>query len=145
MSKLGIGLGTETTALVLAFAFAQLDLRDIDLRVLEFNARAIRYYQACGFVVRDREVHALELDGRRYEDLVMVASPPSWQISQRDVETTTVGGADGTALEPNHPRLLNDNAVSRRLRAACPRPLLGTAWPRSRRSPGERPHGRPPR
>ena len=37
LERLGIGLGGETTALILRFAFAQLDLVEVDLRVLDFQ------------------------------------------------------------------------------------------------------------
>ena len=74
--RLGIGLGTETTALVLDFAFARLGLREVDLRVLDFNARAIRCYEKCGFVLRGREERALLLDGQWHDDLIMVATAP---------------------------------------------------------------------
>jgi [ribosomal protein S5]-alanine N-acetyltransferase len=74
--RLGIGLGTEVTTLILAFAFDRLGLRRVDLRVLEFNARAIRCYETCGFVLREREERALLLDGRWHDDLIMAAVAP---------------------------------------------------------------------
>jgi [ribosomal protein S5]-alanine N-acetyltransferase len=74
--QLGGGLGTETTRLVLAYAFERLQLRQVDLRVLEFNRRAIACYQKCGFVLHGRESHAVELEGQWHDDLIMVATAP---------------------------------------------------------------------
>ncbi|HNX01866.1 MAG TPA: GNAT family protein, partial [Candidatus Cloacimonadota bacterium] len=43
------GFGTEATKLVLDFGFNILNLINIDLHVIAFNARAIRCYEKCGF------------------------------------------------------------------------------------------------
>lgn len=55
VSQLGKGLGREAIKLVLSHAFGTLGLHRIDLRVLDFNERAIRCYLACGFVEDARE------------------------------------------------------------------------------------------
>jgi RimJ/RimL family protein N-acetyltransferase len=51
------GNGTEALRLTLRYAFDDLKLHKVYLRVLEYNARAIRTYQKCGFriegVLRD--------------------------------------------------------------------------------------------
>lgn len=49
-SAWGRGLGTEATRMVLRFAFETLGLHRVDLRVLEFNRRAITAYEKCGFI-----------------------------------------------------------------------------------------------
>jgi RimJ/RimL family protein N-acetyltransferase len=46
----GRGLGSAATRLVLAYAFDQMRLHRVDLRVLAFNAAAIRCYERCGVV-----------------------------------------------------------------------------------------------
>ena len=61
---LGHGLGTEVTRLVLAHAFDDLGLRELTVRVLEFNSRAIGCYARCGFSALRREPDAVTL-GRR--------------------------------------------------------------------------------
>jgi len=43
------GLGTEALPLALDYAFSELDLHKVFLRVLDFNARAIHVYEKCGF------------------------------------------------------------------------------------------------
>ncbi len=45
----GKGLGGQITKLVLKFAFEQLKLHKVYLRVLEYNKSAIKCYQKCGF------------------------------------------------------------------------------------------------
>jgi RimJ/RimL family protein N-acetyltransferase len=47
----GIGLGRETTALVVGWGFDDVGLHRIELEVLATNDRAICCYRACGFVV----------------------------------------------------------------------------------------------
>lgn len=49
-SVLGKGLGTEVTQLILQYAFEELNLHRVDLRVLEYNHRAIACYKRCGFI-----------------------------------------------------------------------------------------------
>lgn len=58
-SKLGTGLGTEVTRLVLEYAFSVLKLHRVDLRTLQFNTRAIACFNKCGFVIEgtEREAH----------------------------------------------------------------------------------------
>jgi ribosomal-protein-alanine N-acetyltransferase len=65
------GLGTETTRLVLDHAFDALALREVVLRVLSFNTRAIRCYQKCGFVAYGRDRERAYVDGRWQDDLLM--------------------------------------------------------------------------
>ena len=68
---LGQGIGRQAVRLTLDHAFGPMGLRRVDLRVLDFNARAIACYRACGFAVTERVPKALERDGVWYDDLVM--------------------------------------------------------------------------
>jgi RimJ/RimL family protein N-acetyltransferase len=54
-AQLGKGLGTEAIILVLGYAFHILKLHRLSLRVVEYNLRAIRAYQKCGFIDEGRE------------------------------------------------------------------------------------------
>jgi RimJ/RimL family protein N-acetyltransferase len=45
----GQGLGSETTRLVLSWAFGELGAHRVELQVLASNARAVNCYLACGF------------------------------------------------------------------------------------------------
>ena len=47
----GRGYGTEATSLMIDHAFGTLGLHRISLYVFEFNVRAIRAYQRCGFLI----------------------------------------------------------------------------------------------
>lgn len=69
--QLGHGLGTETTRLVLAYAFDDLGLAALTVRVLEFNARAIACYAGAGFVFDHREADAVTLEGKPYADVIL--------------------------------------------------------------------------
>jgi RimJ/RimL family protein N-acetyltransferase len=59
-SQLGKGLGTEAIVLALGYAFGVLRLHRISVRVVDYNVRAIRAYQKCGFIVEGREREALQ-------------------------------------------------------------------------------------
>ena len=68
---LGRGLGSEAIRLVLRHAFGTLGMHRVDLKVLDFNDRAIAAYLACGFVEEGRERESCWVDGRWHDDVVM--------------------------------------------------------------------------
>ena len=70
-SSSGRGLGTEAIRLVLRHAFGTLGMHRVDLKVLDFNARAIAAYRACGFVEEGRERESCWVDGRWHDDVIM--------------------------------------------------------------------------
>ncbi|MEP7454941.1 GNAT family protein [Phyllobacterium sp. SB3] len=70
-SSLGRGLGTEAIKLVLAHAFGTMALHRIGIRVLAYNARAIRAYQKCGFVIEGRERDTAYVNGTWHDDIIM--------------------------------------------------------------------------
>jgi RimJ/RimL family protein N-acetyltransferase len=51
-ARLGKGFGTEAIMLVQAYAFRQ---HRLSVRVVDYNRRAIRAYEKCGFRVEGRE------------------------------------------------------------------------------------------
>ena len=65
------GIGEFATRTVVKFAFEELKLHRLDLRVLTENARAIRCYERCGFLREGVQRDTLFLDGRWYSDLWM--------------------------------------------------------------------------
>jgi RimJ/RimL family protein N-acetyltransferase len=67
----GLGLGTEATRLVLGFAFDMVHLHRVDLRVLEFNHRAIACYLKCGFVQEGVEREGAWIAGEWQSDVMM--------------------------------------------------------------------------
>jgi RimJ/RimL family protein N-acetyltransferase len=68
---IGKGLGPEAINLVQRFAFDQLKLHRLSLRVLAFNTRAIRAYEKCGFKVEGKEREAALVDGKWHDDVIM--------------------------------------------------------------------------
>lgn len=69
--NLGKGIGTEATRAVLTYAFSELKLHRVSLRVLAINDRAIRAYKKCGFQVEGRERETALVDGAWHDDLIM--------------------------------------------------------------------------
>lgn len=45
----GRGYGTEALSLLIKYCFNTLNLYRVELEVFEFNKRAIKVYQKCGF------------------------------------------------------------------------------------------------
>lgn len=70
-AMLGKGVGTEATLLVLQYAFHDVGLHRVGLRVVAFNERAIRSYQKAGFQIEGRERESCLVDGQRYDDVMM--------------------------------------------------------------------------
>lgn len=71
ISKLSKGLGTEVTRLILGYGFNVLKLHRIDLKVLEYNIRAIRCYEKCGFKVDGILRENALIEGQYFSDIVM--------------------------------------------------------------------------
>jgi RimJ/RimL family protein N-acetyltransferase len=80
--QLGIGLGTEAMALVLDYAFNVLKLHRVSVRVVDYNLRAIRAYQKCGFMVKGREREAAFVDGNWYDDVMMAILDREYMANQ---------------------------------------------------------------
>jgi RimJ/RimL family protein N-acetyltransferase len=67
----GKGYGTESTRLVLDYAFTALGLHNVMLRVDEFNVAGIRAYRKAGFREFGRRRQVLWLDGRLWDSIYM--------------------------------------------------------------------------
>ncbi|MHB1683968.1 MAG: GNAT family N-acetyltransferase [Bacilli bacterium] len=70
-SELGKGLGTEVTQLMLKYAFEELKLHRVDLRVLEYNHRAIACYEKCGFIKEGVEREGALIEDKFETDVFM--------------------------------------------------------------------------
>ncbi|MGL5012076.1 MAG: GNAT family N-acetyltransferase [Paracoccaceae bacterium] len=68
---LGRGIGRAAVRLVLRHAFGTLQLHRVDLRVLSYNIRAIRCYEACGFVREGIERESALVGGEWHDDWIM--------------------------------------------------------------------------
>jgi RimJ/RimL family protein N-acetyltransferase len=75
----GRGFGTEATRLMLEHAFGPLGLHRIALFVFEFNERAIRTYQRCGFVIEGRARESIFRDGQWWDEIAMSVLQSDWR------------------------------------------------------------------
>lgn len=66
----GRGLGTEVTQLVLKFTFETLYLHIVDLRVFEYNKRAINSYEKCGPIKEGKEREGALIEGKYKTDVI---------------------------------------------------------------------------
>lgn len=94
----GKGFGTEATRLMLDHAFGTLGLHRIALYVFEFNERAIRAYQRCGYVIEGRSRESIWRDGRWWDELAMSVLESDWRARREETgaDTTAVADAPGT-------------------------------------------------
>ena len=67
----GQGIGTQATRLVLEYAFNTLKLHRIDLKVLEYNKRAISCYKKCGFKIEGILRESAYIQDKWESDLIM--------------------------------------------------------------------------
>jgi RimJ/RimL family protein N-acetyltransferase len=67
----GNGYGTEATRLVLDYALGTVGLHRVSLGVLDFNPRARRVYEKCGFRLEGRLREAVRWEDRWHDELVM--------------------------------------------------------------------------
>jgi UDP-4-amino-4,6-dideoxy-N-acetyl-beta-L-altrosamine N-acetyltransferase len=67
----GQGYGSDAIRTLLRFAFEELNLHRVQLRVYEDNERAIRAYRKCGFELEGRMRDAVFRRGRYYDVLLM--------------------------------------------------------------------------
>ena len=70
-SLLGMGLGSEAIRLILNYAFNELHLHRIDLRVLQYNKRAVYCFEKCGFRREGIEREGALIENRWETDVIM--------------------------------------------------------------------------
>jgi|LSQX01.1.fsa_nt_gb RimJ/RimL family protein N-acetyltransferase len=78
VDKLSLGLGTETTMLVLKYAFETMQLHRVELKVLEYNKRGIRCYEKCGFQTDGVLRENAWIDCNYYSDVIMSILESEW-------------------------------------------------------------------
>ena len=69
--SLGKGIGTEAIELLQYFAFYKLNLNKLELFVHDFNVRAIKCYEKCGFVEEGRLRQRLYFEGKYIDSILM--------------------------------------------------------------------------
>jgi RimJ/RimL family protein N-acetyltransferase len=74
----GKGYGTDAMSLLLRYAFTELNLHRMTLTVYEFNERAIRMYQRCGFKIEGIVRDCLYRNGRRWDLVSMGILRDEW-------------------------------------------------------------------
>lgn len=67
----GKGYGSDAIRTLLRFAFEEMNLHRVFLRVRADNARAIRAYEKCGFEHEGQRREAIFANGRYYDELHM--------------------------------------------------------------------------
>jgi RimJ/RimL family protein N-acetyltransferase len=74
----GRGYGTDAMRVLMRYAFDELNLERLTLRVFAFNTRAIRSYEKCGFVHEGRQRQALNRIGQRWDEVWMGILRDEW-------------------------------------------------------------------
>ncbi|MGG3889972.1 GNAT family N-acetyltransferase [Metabacillus fastidiosus] len=88
----GKGLGTEITQLILHYAFKELNLHRVDLRVLEYNKRAIKCYEKCGFIKEGVEREGTLIEGKYETDVFMsILDREYYEIKDQFIKMILVG------------------------------------------------------
>ncbi|MDT8717319.1 GNAT family N-acetyltransferase [Clostridium sp. 19966] len=79
----GKGLAKEALTLLLDFGFSELNLHKIQLNVLQYNERAIKLYEACGFVKEGTYREYIYRDSQRYDMYLYGILKTEWQQNAR--------------------------------------------------------------
>ena len=72
------GYGTDMMKLCLQYAFAELGMERVSLGLHEYNPRALRSYEKCGFRFEGRTRHDTLREGRRTDGLWMGILREEW-------------------------------------------------------------------
>ena len=75
----GKGYGTEAMKLLLGYGFNTLNLNRLDLKVNDFNSRAIKCYQNLGFVEEGRMREASFVNGKYHDQILMSILRKEWK------------------------------------------------------------------
>ena len=75
------GYGTDATRTILRFAFEEMNLHRVSLMVLDYNDRAQRCYEKCGFRVEGRARSARFRDGRWCDEILMGILQDEFDVS----------------------------------------------------------------
>ena len=65
------GYGTEAIKMILEYGFNYLNLHNIKLDLMEFNERALKCYQKCGFKEYGRRRKCKFVNGKYYDSIAM--------------------------------------------------------------------------
>jgi len=79
----GQGYGTDAMFALLDFGFGELRLERLWLEVYDYNERARRSYEKCGFKLEGTERHAIFKRGEFHDVHLMAILREEWQAQQR--------------------------------------------------------------
>ena len=65
------GYGGDAVKTIVEYAFLNLDINRVDLRVYEYNERAAHCYEKCGFTFEGRTRKSAYIDGSYYDEILM--------------------------------------------------------------------------
>ncbi len=101
----GHGLGTDALNVLVDFGFGQLRLERLWLDVFDFNPRARRSYEKCGFVLEGTKRRAFYRDGTFHDVLLMSILRDEWTGQQRprSWELSAAPAPTGGPLESEEP------------------------------------------
>lgn len=74
----GRGYGTDAMAILLRFAFTELNLHRVGLSVFSYNPRAIRSYEKLGFQYEGCARQAIRRDGQYWNEIFMGIRRDAW-------------------------------------------------------------------
>jgi RimJ/RimL family protein N-acetyltransferase len=80
------GYGTDLMKLCMQYVFMELCLERLSLGLHEYNPRALRSYEKCGFRLEGRTRQDLMREGRRYDSLWMGILREEWLQMQKRAE-----------------------------------------------------------
>ncbi len=80
----GKGYGTDAMRIILRFAFDELNLHRVFLNTFEYNPRAIRSYEKCGFKIEGRQRSVLNREGKRWDVIYMGILREEWEKQTED-------------------------------------------------------------
>ena len=75
----GQGYGTDAMQTLLRYAFTEMNLRRLTLLVFDYNPRAIRSYEKCGFVKEGTVRGVLQREGQRWDWHYMGILKEEWE------------------------------------------------------------------
>ena len=78
----GKGYGSDALALILRFAFWELNLHRVGLDFIDYNAQGRRLYEKLGFVEEGRQRARVYRDGNRWDLVMMGITRPEWEALQ---------------------------------------------------------------
>jgi RimJ/RimL family protein N-acetyltransferase len=77
------GYGTDMMKLCMQYVFAELGVERLSLGLFEYNPRALRSYEKCGFRLEGRSRKELPREGKRYDSLWMGILREEWLQMQQ--------------------------------------------------------------